>query len=338
MHISNKIKSFQYGCFVIICMMVCSFGQAQTMGKSVVSSAGTELSNSEVVANFTVGEIAVTSFTNGNTTLSQGFHQGMTAMKISIATKVFFQGAMLNPNTGEENWMRDDLRVNNLLPTTSPYSDGLTCEASVFDTTGSDAIVDWIWVELRDKDNNANVRYSTSAFLQRDGDIVATDGVSNLEVELTFDNYYVAIKHRNHLSIMSSGTYNLSQSTTTINFTDANVQITYGSNAQTTFGMPSGIVAMWAGDVNNDGIVQYSGTSPDTPVILSAVLNDAGNFLNFPTYAVTGYLDFDVDANGSAQYSGTNPDVPYILQNVLAHPGNFLNFSTFQITEQMPTN
>ncbi|MEM6718633.1 MAG: hemagglutinin protein [Bacteroidota bacterium] len=308
------------------------------MEKSVVSSSGTELSNSEVVANFTVGEIAVTSFTNGNTTLSQGFHQGMATMKISIATKVFFQGAMLNPNTGEESLMRDDLRVNNLIPTTSPYGDGSTCEASVFNTTGNDAIVDWVWIELRDKDNSASVSYGTSALLQRDGDIVATDGVSNIEIEIGFDNYYVAIKHRNHLSVMSSSVYNLNESVTVINFTDATAQITYGSNAQTTFGMPSGMVAMWAGDVNNDGIIQYSGTNPDTPVILSAVLNDIGNFLNFPTFAVSGYLDIDVDANGSAQYSGTNPDVPYILQNVLAHPGNFLNFSTYQIVEQMPNN
>ncbi|MEM6684466.1 MAG: hemagglutinin protein [Bacteroidota bacterium] len=306
------------------------------MEKSVVSSAGMELSNSEVVANFTVGEIAVTNLANGNTTLSQGFHQGMAIMKISIATKVFFQGAMINPNTGEESLMRDDLRVNSLIPTTSPYTDALTCEASVFDATGNDAIVDWIWIELRDKDNNTNVRYSTSAFLQRDGDIVATDGVSNLEIEIAFDDYYVAVKHRNHLSIMSSGIYSMNQSVTAVNFTDANAQITYGSNAQTTFGMPSGIVAMWAGDANNDGIAQYSGTNPDTPTILSTVLNDSGNFLNFPTYAVAGYLDVDVDLNGSTQYSGTNPDVPFILQNVLAHPGNFLNFSTYQITEQMP--
>ena len=36
----------------------------------------------------------------------------------ALAIKVFLQGAFINPNTGEENLMRDDLRRNNLLPTT----------------------------------------------------------------------------------------------------------------------------------------------------------------------------------------------------------------------------
>jgi len=102
--------------------------------------------------------------------------------------------------------------------------------------------------------------------------------------------------------------------------------------------MPTNIVGMWAGNVNNDSVIQYSGVSPDTPDILSKVLNDAGNFLNFPTYVVNGYNADDIDMDGNTQYSGTNPDVPYILQNVLSHPGNFLNFSTYQIIEQLPEN
>ena len=135
---------------------------------------------------------------------------------------------------------------------------------------------------------------------------------------------------------MTANTIALNGTATVINFTDATTPITFGANAQTTFGTPTNTLGMWTGNANGDTVVQYSGTSPDAPSILSDVLNDSGNFLNFPTYTVSGYNDIDIDMNGGAQYSGTTPDTPFILQNVLAHPGNFLNFSTFSIQEQLP--
>ena len=84
---------------------------------------------------------------------------------IKISPKVYLQGAFINPNSGEETWMRDDLRVGGLIPTTSPYADGLTCNASVFTATGSDAIVDWVWVELRDGTDNSIVIDQSICFI-----------------------------------------------------------------------------------------------------------------------------------------------------------------------------
>ncbi|WP_298510788.1 LamG domain-containing protein [uncultured Kordia sp.] len=262
-----------------------------------------------------------------------------TYSRLLLSAKAYLQGAAFNPNTGEETLMRDDLRVASLLPTTSPYTDGITCDASVFNITGSDAIVDWIWVELRDKSDNTMVLHSTSALLQRDGDIVSVDGTSPLAFFTFADDFFITIKHRNHMGILSLNAITLSSSNTTVvDFSDTTNQITFGSNAQTTSEMPTNIVAMWAGNVNGDTLIQYSGTDPDTPNILSLVLNDAGNFLNFPTFVVSGYLTNDINMDGSTQYSGTTPDTPFILQNILAHPGNFLNFSTYQILEQLPEN
>ncbi|AXG69937.1 concanavalin A-like lectin/glucanases superfamily protein [Kordia sp. SMS9] len=255
------------------------------------------------------------------------------AASLSVALRVFLQGAMLGAST---SMMNDNLRSGSHLPTTSPYTDGATCDAAVFTVTGNDAIVDWIWVELRDATTNTTIIASQSALLQSDGDIVGVDGISALVFNQTAGNYYIVLKHRNHLGVMTNNTISLSGVATVVDFTDANNQITFGSNAQTTFGMPSGVVAMWAGNVNGDNIVQYSGTTPDAPSILSEVLNDPGNFLNFPTYALAGYNVHDINMDGSTQYTGTTPDTPFILQNVLAHPGNFLNFSTYQILEQLP--
>ena len=258
---------------------------------------------------------------------------------IKLSAKAYLQGAALNRSTvsGEEDWMQDDLRVNSLIPTTSPY-DTTTSDPAVFNTTGSNAIVDWVLVELRDAMNNTSVLESQSALLQRDGDIVAVDGISSLSFTSTTGNYYIVIKHRNHLSIMTNNSIALSSTSTIVDFTDNNNQITFGTNAQTTFGMPTDVVAMWSGNVNGDTSIQYSGTNPDTPSILSNVLNAAGNFLNLPTYIVNGYNVNDVDMNGGAQYTGTTPDAPYLLQNVLSHTGNFLNLSTFAIQEQLPEN
>ncbi|MEM6718988.1 MAG: hypothetical protein AAF611_06730 [Bacteroidota bacterium] len=256
-----------------------------------------------------------------------------------VAIQIFLQGPLLNPNTGEEDLMRDDLRVGGYLPTTSPYADGITCEATVFDVTGDDAIVDWIWIELRDASDSTIVSYSQSALIQRDGDVVDVDGVSPLDFSTDDVSYYVAIKHRNHLGVMSRNLNTFTTgTTTTLNYRFFNESAFYGSNPQTDFGMPLETYAMWCGNVNQDTVVQYSGTSPDTPDILSEVLNDAGNFLNFPTYSIAGYNTNDANMDGVVQYSGTNPDTPFILQNVLAHPGNFLNFSTYQILEQLPEN
>ena len=261
---------------------------------------------------------------------------------VIVDIDVFLQGPLLNPNTGEENLMRDDLRINNHIDSDTPYTDGASISELVgLSDNGNNSTVDWIWVELRDATDPTIVIAGQSGILQRDGDIV--DVSDDLITPLTFTNvpvgdYYIVVKHRNHLGVMTANTIALKQNMATVDFTDSNNQITYGTNAQTTFGMPSDVVALWSGNVNNDAIVQYSGTTPDAPSILSLVLNDAGNFLNFPTYVVSGYNTYDVNLDGNTQYTGTTPDTPIILQNVLAHPGNFLNFSTYQILEQLPEN
>ena len=231
--------------------------------------------------------------------------------------------------------MKDDLRSNGLIPLISPYEDALTCDATVFNTTGAHAIVDWVYVELREENDNANVVHAQSALLQRDGDVVDIDGVSVLNIIIAPSNYFVSIKHRNHLGIMSSSALALSATVTTVNFADGSVS-THGSNAQTILGMPVSTIGMWSGDTNGEGIVQYSGATPEGPVILSYVLNDPSNFLNLPTFSISGYSDTDVDMDGQTQYAGGTSEMPIILQNVLENPSNFLNLITWPIEAQLP--
>jgi len=129
---------------------------------------------------------------------------------------------MLNQATA--GLMNDNLRTSSYIPTTSPYSDGATITASVLNTGGSsgtglaqDDIVDWVWVELRAANDNTKLINEKSALLQRDGDIVALDGVSNLIMTAAPTNYYIVVKHRNHLGAMTAtANYGLTEATATI--------------------------------------------------------------------------------------------------------------------------
>ncbi|MGH1386618.1 BspA family leucine-rich repeat surface protein [Kordia sp.] len=264
-----------------------------------------------------------------------------------IAIKVFLQGATFNPNTGEETLMRDDLRVAGLIPTTSPYADGIVANATVFNTGGTSGvgltqndIVDWVLIEFRHTSNFLLSISSQSALLQRDGDVVAIDGISDLELDVPIGDYFVLVKHRNHLGVMTQNPITVDAARVIVDFTDSttNNPLTFGLNAQAVIAGSPDKLALWSGNTNGDTYVQYTGATPDVPNILSTVLNSPGNFLNFPTYSFSGYSTNDVDMNGSIQYSGSSPDTPFILQNTLSHPGNFLNFSTFRILEQLPEN
>ena len=301
--------------FVIILLMITNT-KAQSIERQIIGSVGTTVTDRTSSLDFTVDELAITTITDETITLTQGFHQAYVVLGIKINPIVFLQGAALNPNTGEESLMRDDLRVN-YVPVTSPYIDALTCDVSVFADGGTsgtglmeDNIVDWIYVELSDKTDNTLVKGATSALLQRDGDIVTIDGVSDLEIPVKSDDYHIVVNYRNHLGIMAVNTIVLTSTVTSINFSDVNNRVTYGTNAQTTFGMPTDKVAMWAGDASGNGQIRFLGP---------------GNDLN--------------NLKGFIRYQGSGNDTNILKDIILSHPGNQTSPSNlFMINEQVPQN
>ncbi|WP_075341543.1 matrixin family metalloprotease [Tenacibaculum agarivorans] len=208
--------------------------------------------------------------------------------EIALAAKVLLQGAAINPNTGEESLMRDDLRAASLLPTTSPYADGLTCDAAVFDVAGSNAIVDWILVELRDATDSSIVSYSRSALIQRDGDVVDVDGTSVLNFSTVENTYYITVKHRNHLGIRSANTITFSTvENNSIDFTNDTSLIEGGSNAVIDLG--SSRYAMFAGDEDANSQIQNT----DINTVITVL-------------GASGYSDADMDMNGQIQNTDIN--------------------------------
>ncbi|MBQ4820677.1 hemagglutinin protein [Aquimarina sp. MMG016] len=274
--------------------------EAQTIERQVIGSSGTTISDGSVTLDFTVGELAVTTITDGATILTQGFHQENVQVSIKVNPIVFLQGAAINPNTGEESLMRDDLRVSGVIPTTSPYTDAATASSTVFDATGAGAIVDWVWIELRDKNDVTQVLASQSALLQRNGDIVATDGVSDLEFDLATDSYYVMVSHRNHLAILSTNAIALSSTVTTLDFSASDTMVQGGANAIANLG--NGVFAMLGGDFDENGQVQNSD--------INAVIVLLGG---------SGYSLADMDMNGQIQ----NTDINNVMNSNLGKGEQF---------------
>jgi hypothetical protein len=219
--------------------------------------------------------------------------------------QVYLEGASLNPNEGEDKYMRDDLRKMGLLPTESPYADGVTIkDITVLTTSGKSAIVDWVFVELRDGNDNTTVLSGVSALLQRDGDIVAIDGVSKLEFEgIEPGSYYIAVYHRNHLGIMSAhpitlpNTIELTSSfywmfvNVPINFTvDPTTNIMGGENAL--IKVRDGVYALIGGDYDSNDQIQNTDKGSVVPII-----------------GVSGYNRGDLDMNGQVQ----NTDILNIM-------------------------
>ena len=96
----------------------------------------------------------------------------------------------------------------------------------------------------------------------------------------------------------------LSGNTSVLDFTDSVSQITYGANAQTSFGVPTGVVAMCAGNVGGDISVRYQGSGNDTNTIKDNVLANVGNTTSSNLYSYTGYDTTDINLDGIIRYHG----------------------------------
>ena len=242
--------------------------------------------------------------------------------------------------------MRDDLRVQNLIPLTSPYGywnptiAANTILPAVLTATGRNAIVDWVFVELRDAADSTKIVTSRSALLQRDGDIVALDGTSPLEVRaLDGTSYYVSVRHRNHLAVMTAGAVAMTTGGTAIDYRQPTTP-TYVFGPQPIHQAQVVVVqgrAMWAGNALRDSVVIYQGTLNDVNVIAQQVINAVGNTFTLPFFILKGYHSGDINMNGEVIFQGTKNDVEFIYQNVIKnHPGNAFQDNFFIIQQQLP--
>ena len=236
---------------------------------------------------------------------SKPLYRSAVAAPPTLACKVWLQGPYNGTN------MNDNLRSLNLIPLSDPYpalgyvhvgGGGATTTSAVLSVSGTNAIVDWILVEIRSATTPTQRVYTTSALLQRDGDIVATNGTSPLSIPLPAGNYHIAVRHRNHLGAMTANPVNLTVGTT-LNF---NTTPTWGVGAMINI---NGTNALWAGDASFDGVLKYVGSGNDRDMLLNRI-----NAV--PTNIVSGYHQEDINLSGTTIYSGANNDRDIILLNI----------------------
>lgn len=138
---------------------------------------------------------------------------------VLLSAKVLLQGIF----DTSSSMMNDLLRSNSLVPMREPYTaiSGMSNLQNAYKlmpkalqtNTGNDAVVDWVTVELRDENTPETILATRAALLQRDGDVVDTDGVSPVKFKgIDPGNYYVAIRHRNHLGVMTQAAVSFSAS------------------------------------------------------------------------------------------------------------------------------
>ncbi len=211
----------------------------------------------------------------GNTIYSTGvnsfseFAIGYEA-KVLVETKIFLEG----PYDINNHVMKTDLNDNGYIPTTAPYPEDTRTIASI-----PANVVDWVLVELRETENGTAVA-SKSALLHKDGRIVNDDATSGvIEMPVSDGNYYIVIKHRNHLAVMSAGAVSLNGTTSSLyDFTTSASQF-YGTDGA--IELETNAWGMISGDADGSGVIDAGDRN--------STWNDRNK---------SGYEDSDVDLSG----------------------------------------
>ncbi|MDQ3100664.1 MAG: M12 family metallo-peptidase, partial [Bacteroidota bacterium] len=229
---------------------------------------------------------------------------------VKLGVQVWLDGAFVEA----DQLMRDDLRVLGYLPLQEPYTamgysvgGTLSTAQSRFTISGTNAIVDWILVELRSSSNSTQVLSTRAGLLRRDGAIVsAEDGASQINFCVPNGNYFISVRHRNHLACMTASAIALTSNGSTLDLRNGSTTI-YGTSAQRS---QSGITRLWAGNSNADQNVKFSGINNDRDVIISLL----GGVV--PTSTLSGYHIADLNLDGIVKYTGSSNDRDVILTTI----------------------
>jgi len=193
---------------------------------------------------------------------------------VKITIRVFLEGPYLS---GYE--MDTSLQQYGAIPLQSPYIQDPRIVENIPDNT-----VDWVLVQLR-KTADGNTIDSRSCFLKSDGYII-TEDTDELNFFVDPGDYYIVIRHRNHLDVMSSSVVSLSTVVSEYDFSTGTDQYT-GNDAVV---LESGVYGMYAGDASDNEQVQ----------------NDDKNDFWKVQVGLAGYRSADFNLNGQVQNDDKN--------------------------------
>ena len=303
----DVVKARTIGLYTLLITCACN---AQSLEPQVIAACGGSGGAGGVQLAWTVGEVMTETYSSGTSRLTQGFHQAP-VVRVRMDLSALLEG----PWNSALGRMDDGLRSAGLVPLAEPYTAlgyvhvggrGEVTTSPVLATTGADAIIDWVFVELRSSSDPSVVLATRSVLVQSDGDVVDIDGSSPVVFDAAPAEYHVAVHHRNHLGVMTASAVPLGASPLSLDLTDGSTA-TYGTDAQKLSGTTR---LAWAGDVVNDGLMKYTNTDKDRDPMLIAI----GGVV--PTATTSGYAVEDVNMDGVVKYTGEDNDRDLILINI----------------------
>jgi hypothetical protein len=253
---------------------------------------------------------------------------------VTLKLRGMLQGAYVSADAR----MRDSLRINAWIPLTQPYAawghgGSETTSTALLATSGDDAIVDWVLVELRAPQQPQTRLASQAALLQRDGDVVgALTGSPTLAFQVAPGDYYVALRHRNHLGVMSAAPLKLTASPSTLDFTYSTTPV-YGNDVRIS---QASMRLLPTGDANSDLKLIADGPSNDKNTVLSIILASLENTGAHTNFQLPGYRVTDMNLDGKTLYVGPDNDLNALLGNILLAPGNSTNSTNYILLGSLP--
>lgn len=166
-----------------------------------------------------------------------------------LSVKLFLEGPYKNGT------METHLSSLKLIPKTQPYSSTpWMYNGNEYADSISGNIVDWMLVELRRNPDDSAADYRTAALLRNDGILVDLFGNYYITfINLTDSSYYLVVRHRNHLPVISSvpvilgmdfiNIYDFSSSDLTVHGNNSAIKL-----SKNIYGVPSG-------DADGNGVI-----------------------------------------------------------------------------------
>jgi hypothetical protein len=258
--------------------------------------------------------------TAANNTVFTGVALAPQPLSISLSTKIFLQGSYNSTLGRHKNVTTTWAGVLNANALNQPYNvapfnysgtESVTAGFFTADDGVTTDIVDWVLVELHDATIPSTIIARKACFIREDGKVVDLDGTSDPSfASVGANNYYIVIKHRNHLTIRSASTVFVNGAAPVLyDFTTAQSQAYQNGAITLNAAMKdvSGVFCMWGGNVNANNTVRYTGPQNDAIAILSELGADQALVKS------NVYKGADVNMDGTVRYTGPNNDAIALL-------------------------
>ncbi len=208
--------------------------------------------------------------------------------------------------------MNTTMRDAGIVQLTQPFN------TTPFNYTGTESggaipakVVDWILIEHRKPASGlpqdalfATVTGRQAGFLLNNGTVVGLDGVTPITVPVTKQGTsFIAVRHRNHLGVLSNAIASNGTGTFTNDFTVlANAYKPAGASSDPMVLLSGGVeYGLWAGDANKSGVVNATDVNATRAAIAAST---------------TGYQFTDVNLSNSINATDVN-----LIRNTISQSG-----------------